>query len=157
LSKWVTGSGAATISMSGEKALSFVDTNVLVYAFDKSSSPKKRVAQGLMNELMEEDRLRLSTQVLQELFVALTRKVSQRCSSEEARAILEDLAVWPVMVIDYPAIRAAAGLADQAKISFWDALVVVAAARTGASVLHTEDMNDGQEILGVRISNPFAA
>jgi predicted nucleic acid-binding protein len=71
--------------MSGEKALSFVDTNVLVYAFDKSSSPKKRVAQGLMNELMEEDRLRLSTQVLQELFVALTRKVSQRCSSEEAR------------------------------------------------------------------------
>jgi predicted nucleic acid-binding protein len=143
--------------MSGEKALSFVDTNVLVYAFDKSSSPKKRVAQGLMNELMEEDRLRLSTQVLQELFVALTRKVSQRCSSEEARAVLEDLAVWPVMVIDYPAIRAAAGLADQAKISFWDALVVVAAARTGASVLHTEDMNDGQEILGVRISNPFAA
>ena len=157
MSKWVTGSGAATISMSGEKALSFVDTNVLVYAFDKSSSPKKRVAQGLMNELMEEDRLRLSTQVLQELFVALTRKVSQRCSSEEARAVLEDLAVWPVMVIDYPAIRAAAGLADQAKISFWDALVVVAAARTGASVLHTEDMNDGQEILGVRISNPFAA
>ena len=157
MSKWVTGSGAATISMSGEKALSFVDTNVLGYAFDKSSSPKKRVAQGLMNELMEEDRLRLSTQVLQELFVALTRKVSQRCSSEEARAVLEDLAVWPVMVIDYPAIRAAAGLADQAKISFWDALVVVAAARTGASVLHTEDMNDGQEILGVRISNPFAA
>ena len=64
--------------MTGERALSFVDTNVLVYAFDKSSSPKKRVAQRLMNELMEEDRLRVSTQVLQELFVTLTRKVSQR-------------------------------------------------------------------------------
>jgi predicted nucleic acid-binding protein len=63
-----------------------------------------------MNELMEEDRLRVSTQVLQELFVTLTRKVSQRCSSEEALA-----------------------------------------------VLYTEDLNDGQEILGVRISNPFAA
>jgi hypothetical protein len=45
----------------------------------------------LMNELMEEDRLRVSTQVLQELFVSLTRKVSRRCSSEEALAVLEDL------------------------------------------------------------------
>ncbi len=141
--------------MTGERALSFVDTNVLVYAFDKSSSPKKRVAERLMNELMEEDRLRVSTQVLQELFVTLTRKVSQPCSSEEALAVLEDLTAWPLMVIDYAAIRAAVGLADQAKLSFWDALVVVAAARTGAAVLYTEDLNDGQEILGVRISNPF--
>ncbi|HXM43289.1 MAG TPA: PIN domain-containing protein [Bryobacteraceae bacterium] len=53
--------------MTGETALSFVDTNVLVYAFDKSDSPKKRVAQRLMHKLMEEDRLRVSTQVLQEL------------------------------------------------------------------------------------------
>ena len=143
--------------MTGEKTLSFVDTNVLVYAFGKSSSPKKRVAQRLMTELMEEDQLRVSTQVLQELFVTLTRKVSQCCSSEEAIAVLEDLTAWPLMVIDYAAIRAAVGLAEQAKLSFWDALVVVAAARTGAAVLYTEDLNDGQEILGVRISNPFAA
>jgi len=143
--------------MNGDKALGFVDTNVLVYAFDKSNSPKRRVAQQLMNELMEEDRLRVSTQVLQELFVTLTRKVSQCCSSEEAMAVLEDLTAWPLMIIDYAAIRAGVGLAEQTKLSFWDALVVVAAARTGAAVLYTEDLNDGQEILGVRISNPFAA
>jgi predicted nucleic acid-binding protein len=143
--------------MNAERALSFVDTNVLVYAFDKSSSSKKQVAKRLMNELMEEDRLRISTQVLQELFVTLTRKVSQRCSSEEALAVLEDLSAWPLMVVDLAAIRAAVGLVDQAKLSFWDALVVVAAARTGAAVLYTEDLNDGQEILGVRIRNPFAA
>ena len=77
--------------MTGERALSFVDTNVLMYAFDKSSSPKKRVAQRLMNQMMDEDRLRVSTQVLQELFVALTRKVSHPCSSQEALAVLEDL------------------------------------------------------------------
>jgi predicted nucleic acid-binding protein len=143
--------------MTAESALSFVDTNVLVYAFDKSSSPKKLVAQRLMSQLMDEDLLRVSTQVLQELFVTLTRKVSQPCSSEEALTLLEDLAAWPVMVVDYAAIRAAVGLADQAKVSFWDALIVVAAARTGAAVLYTEDLNDGQEILGVRIHNPFAA
>ena len=143
--------------MNGERALSFVDTNVLVYAFDKRDSPKKQVAQRLMNELMDEDRLRLSTQVLQELFVTLTRKVSQRCSSQEALEVLEDLTAWPLMVVDYGAIRAAGELADQAQLSFWDALVVVAAARTGATVLYTDDLNEGQEILGVRVTNPFAA
>jgi predicted nucleic acid-binding protein len=143
--------------MTGDRALSFLDTNVLVYAFDKGSSPKKRIAQRLINELMKEDRLRVSTQVLQELVITLTRKVSQPCSSAEAHAVLEDLTAWPLMLVDYAAIRAAIGLADQAKLSFWDALIVVAAARTGAAVLYTEDMNDGQEVLGVRISNPFAA
>ena len=143
--------------MTGERAVGFVDTNVLVYAFDKSTTPKKRVAQRLMSELMDEDRLRVSTQVLQELFVTLTRKVSQPCSSDEALAVLEDLAAWPLTVVDYAAIRAAVGLAGEAKLSFWDALVVVAAARSGAAVLYTEDLSDGQEILGVRVSNPFAA
>ena len=141
--------------MTAERNLAFVDTNVLVYAFEKSSSPKKRVAQRLLNELMEEDRLRVSTQVLQELFVTLTRKVSQPCSNDEALAVLEDLTAWPLMTIDYAAIRAAVRLASQATLSFWDALVVVAAARTGAAVLYTEDLNHGQEILGVRVGNPF--
>ena len=141
--------------MTGEKPISFVDTNVLVYAFEKSRSPKRQIAQRLMNELMEEDRLRLSTQVLQELFVTLTRKVSQPCSNAEGLAALEDLSAWPLMAVDFAAMRAAVELIDQAKLSFWDALIVVASARMGATVLYTEDLNDGQEILGVRITNPF--
>ena len=141
--------------MSADKPLSFVDTNVLVYAFDQSGSSKTRIAQRLLNELMDEDRLRVSTQVLQELFVTLTKKVKQPCSREAALAVLEDLTAWPLMVVDFVAIRAAVGLAAQAKLSFWDALVVIAAARTGAALLYTEDLNDGQEILGVRVCNPF--
>jgi len=141
--------------MTGEKPISFVDTNVLVYAFEKSRSPKRQIAQRLMNELMEEDRLRLSTQVLQELFVTLTRKVSQPCSNAEGLAALEDLSAWPLMAVDFAAMRAAVELIDQAKLSFWDALIVVASARMGATVLYTEDLNDGQEIIGVRITNPF--
>ncbi len=143
--------------MTGERAVSFVDTNVAVYAFERSSSPKKLVAEQLLNELMDADCLRLSTQVLQELFVTLTRKVSRGCTNEEALAVLDDLAAWPLTVVDYAAIRAAIRLAGQAELSFWDALIVVAAARAGAKVLYTEDLNDGQEILGVRIRNPFAA
>ncbi len=143
--------------MSAKGSLGFVDTNILVYAFDKGSSPKKSVAQRLIDELMEQDRLRVSTQVLQELFVTLTRKVKQRCSHEEALSVLEDLTAWPLMVVDFTAIRAAAGLAGQTKLSFWDALIVVAASRAGAAVLYTEDLNDGQEILGVRVTNPFTS
>jgi len=71
------------------------------------------------------------------------------------RTVLEDLTAWPLTVVDYTAIRAAVRLADQSRLSFWDALVVVTAARTGAAVLYTEDLNHGQEILGVRIINPF--
>jgi predicted nucleic acid-binding protein len=143
--------------MIGQNEVSFVDTNVLVYAFEKSNSLKKRVAEELLNELMDDGRLRMSTQVLQELFVTLTRKVIRRCSNAEALAVLEDLTAWPVLTIDYRAIHAAVGLSDQAKLSFWDALVIVAAARSGAEVLYTENLNDGQEILGVRIRNPFGA
>jgi predicted nucleic acid-binding protein len=143
--------------MIAEKELCFIDTNVLVYACEKGTSPKKRVAQQLLNELMDQDRLRVSTQVLQELFVTLTRKVTQPCSVEEALAILEDLTAWPLMVVDYAAIRTAIGLAGQAKLSYWDALIVVAAAWAGATVLYTEDLNDGHEILGCTINNPFAA
>src|SRR5580658_5507086 len=133
--------------MSVDNQLAFVDTNVLVYAFEKSSSPKKQRAKSLIDELIDEDLLRVSTQVLQELFVTLTRKGNQRCSSEEALTIVEDLTVWPVTSIDFGAIRAAIRLADQAKLSFWNALIVTAAARSGAAVLYTEDLNDGQEIL----------
>jgi predicted nucleic acid-binding protein len=78
---------------------------------------------------MDTDRLRLSTQVLQELFVILTRKAAVHCTGEEALGVLEDLAAWPLTVVDFPVIRAAAGLAGKASLSFWDSLVVISAAK----------------------------
>jgi|ERR1035438_3275709 predicted nucleic acid-binding protein len=135
--------------------LCFVDTNVLVYAFQKKPEPQTPIAQRLIADLMEQDLLRISTQVLQELFATLTKKVIPRCSTEEALAVLETLTAWPQQLVDYAVIRDAAGLSAQDRISFWDALIVVAAARSGAKVLYTEDLNDGQEIFGVRIKNPF--
>ncbi len=142
--------------MNAEQAICFVDTNVLVSAFEKVGTPKKQTAQRLVTDLMDTDRLRLSTQVLQELFVVLTRKAASRCTGDEALAVLEDLAAWPVTLVDFPAIRDAAGLSGRARLSFWDSLVLVCAAKSGSSVLYTEDLNNGQEILGVRVTNPFA-
>ena len=141
--------------MNARTPLAFVDTNVLVYALERARTPRNVIARKLVEELTGQDQLCLSTQVLQELFVTLTRKVRQPCSVEEGINCLDTLAAWPVLTIDYSAIRDAAALARDAVLSFWDALIIVAAARSGAFTLYTDDLNHGQEILGVRITNPF--
>src|SRR5579885_3226066 len=102
--------------MSAEIA-SFVDTNILVYAFERAESRKKRISGRLLADLMDAGLLRLSTQVLQELFVTLTRKVARRSSDEEALAVLEDLTAWPAAIVDWPMIRRAARLAGGAGLS----------------------------------------
>ena len=141
--------------MSDEQGLAFVDANIFVYAFDQAASPRNIASKRLVSTLMDEDRIRLSTQVLQELFVTLTRKVSNPCSPSEALACLDDLVAWPLFVVDYPAIREAGLLARDATLSFWDALIVVAAAKSGATKLYTEDLNHGQQLLGITVCNPF--
>jgi predicted nucleic acid-binding protein len=81
---------------------------------------------------------------------------NRRRAQDRGKALAgKSTAAWPIMTVDFAAIRSAAGLSSDTKDSFWDALVVVATARSGADVLYTEDLNDGQEILGVRICNPF--
>lgn len=142
-------------SMSADQPLAFLDTNVLVYAFERGGSPKKRAAERLIRDLMAGDRLRVSTQVLQELFVTLTRKVARPCSVSDALALIDDLTAWPLFVVDHAAIRAAGELTEQASVSFWDALIVVAAARSGASVLYTEGLSHGERMLAIEIVNPF--
>jgi len=135
----------------------FVDTNILVYAFDASDEERQERAERALVPLFEEDRIRLSTQVLQEFYVTMTRKVGRPWSSEEALGVLDDLASWPLVVVDYDLIRESVLLSDEASLSFWDALIVNAAARSGAEVLFTEDMNDGQVVRGIRVSNPLLA
>jgi predicted nucleic acid-binding protein len=113
------------------------------------------VAQQLLRRLMTDRTLRTSTQVLQELFVTLTRKIRSPLATDQALHNLDRIATWPVVVFDYSVIREAIELSARHSFSFWDSLVVVAAARSGATKLYTEDLQDGQRILGVEIVNPF--
>ena len=138
-----------------DEAPALVDTNVLVYAFDSADPIRHRSAAQLLSRLMDEDRLRLSTQVLQEFYVTMTRKARQMWSPERALAKLDDFAAWPVIISDLPLLREAVLLSRDFVVSFWDALVVVAAARSGADTLYTEDLNNGQILRGVRVVNPF--
>jgi predicted nucleic acid-binding protein len=135
----------------------FVDTNILVYAFDVSNDQRQRRAEGALVQLLLTDRFRLSTQVLQEFYVTMTRKARPPWTAKEALDVMDDLASWPIVVVDFDLIRESVLLSEESNLSFWDALVVNSAARSGASTLLTEDLNDGQVVRGVRVSNPLLA
>ena len=136
-------------------SLAFIDTNVIVYAFCSDDPVKSPVAQHLLEELMSTNRLCLSTQVLQETFVTLTRKGDSSTSESFALEALDNLAKFHLTIIDYRLIRHAAQLVARDSLSFWDALIIAAASASGASVLYSEDMQHGRHILGVEIRNPF--
>lgn len=134
---------------------SFFDTNILIYT-DDHDSPKKQ-AKAL--ELVEQGRAErggvVSTQVLQEYFVAATTKL--RVAPEIARRKVELFGRFHLVLLDLPDILGAVDLLRLHSISFWDALILRAAQRAGCAILLTEDLQHGARFDGVEIVNPFRA
>ena len=133
----------------------FFDTNILVYLFDTSAPRKKMLAQELLKRAVGEGVALLSTQVLQEFFVVVTRKLSVPLSYEDAERAVSDFAVLPVVEVDVEMILSAIATMRRYQLSFWDGLIVQAALQGGATVLYTEDLSHGQVIESVTIENPF--
>ena len=133
----------------------FFDTNVLVYLFDSGSPRKQARAQELLGSHTDAGELLLSTQVLQEFYVAATRKLATPLDEETAYATVRELATLPVVQIDAGMVLAAIQRSRRNKLSLWDALVVQAAIEGGASTLYTEDLQDGAVLDGLRIVDPF--
>ncbi|EQD47588.1 PilT domain-containing protein [mine drainage metagenome] len=133
----------------------FFDTNVLVYLFDESEPLKKAVAQQLLETEVAAGNAVISTQVLQEFYVAVTRKLTVPLPLEVAERALCDLSVLPVQAVDTHLILAAVRRNQTDALSFWDALIVETALSSGAQRLYSEDLQDGREIGGLRIENPF--
>jgi predicted nucleic acid-binding protein len=140
-----------------ERQLSFIDTNVLVYAYDRSETRKQRVARAQLERLWRERGGALSTQVLQEFYVVATRKLPAPMRRTTARRIVALYAEWPIVQVDARLILAASELEEHHRLSFWDALIVEAARRVGATRLLTEDLQPGRRIGGISIENPFLA
>lgn len=133
----------------------FVDTNVLVYAYDRAAGSKHVRARELVADLWKAGRGTLSTQVLQEFYVNVRRKARPPISPESARALVADYLAWDPIVNDGAAVLEAVDAGHRHRLSFWDALVVVAAVKSGASVIYTEDLNHGQRFGSVQVLNPF--
>mgnify|MGYP001606625435 CR=1 FL=1 len=136
-------------------ALTFVATNVLLYAHDRSEGRKYAVATSLLEELWATRTGVLSTQVLQEFYVVATRKFDPPMRRDAAAEIVALYGTWPVVQIDLPAILGAVDLEAEHRLSFWDALIVEAARLAGATRLVTEDLQHGRRLVGVGIEDPF--
>lgn len=135
----------------------FVDTNILVYLFDMDAPEKKATVAGLFERAGASGSLVLSTQVLQEFYVVVTRKLARPLSPEAAEQAVRDFATLPVQQVTSALILSAIRRSIQSRLSFWDALVVETAVDAGATVILTEDLQHGQVIDGVRVVNPFAS
>jgi len=142
--------------MSAEAGRQFVDTNILVYGYDLTAGDKHLLAKRLLDKLWSDSTGCLSTQVLQEFYVTVTRKVRQPLPPETASRHVEDLGQW---LTHSPTIRdliEAIHLQQQSKLSFWDAMLVTSAKQLDCEILWTEDMNRGQTLGGVKIQNPLS-
>ena len=133
----------------------FVDTNILVYAHDLDASVKHDQAAEIVGQLWESRNGVLSTQVLQEFYVTLTRKVSSTLSKLEARKLVQKYSNWQVVLNDSAIISQASEIEESYNLSFWDALIISAAYSQNVPMILTEDLTHGQIIEGILIENPF--
>lgn len=132
-----------------------VDTNVLMYAHDSAAGEKHQRVKVLVEELWETRAGVVSTQVLQELAVNLRRKAKKPLDAKATRDVVSDYLTWQVVVNGAYSILEALDLEAKHQISFWDALIVQAAHVSGAEVLYSEDLSDGQAYGAMRVVNPF--
>lgn len=133
----------------------FVDTNILVYAHDRSAGARHDRARALIEKLWTVGGGVLSTQVLQELCVNLRRKTARPLSIEQTRQLLQDYMSWDVVVNTAESVIEALVIEQRYNISFWDALIIQAAGTSGAAVIYSEDLADGQTYGQLRIVNPL--
>ena len=133
----------------------FFDTNVLVYLFDNEVPAKKAVAQELLRAETEKGRVLLSTQVLQEFYVTVTRKLAVPLSPEDAEDVVKTLTKLTVAEVDSETVLSGIRTSRRYGFSFWDGLIVATALRSGATILYTEDLQHDQDIEGLRVVNPF--
>jgi predicted nucleic acid-binding protein len=141
--------------MTGEAAYQFLDTNILVYAHDRSAGKKHELAKALVQKLWDTGNGCLSIQVLQEFYVTVTRKVPQPVPFDTAARIISDLGFWRIHAPEAKDVLGAIDLQQRYQLSFWDAMVVWSAAELGCRVIWSEDLNPGQVYDGVRLQNPF--
>ena len=133
----------------------FVDTNVLIHAYDVDAKDKHELAKSALRELWDQHTGILSMQVLQEFYVNATRKIAKPLPRRVAQSVVNLYSAW-CMETTPAEIAAAFRIEEESRISFWDALIVASAVRAGTVRIFSEDMNARQVIAGIRIENPFA-
>jgi predicted nucleic acid-binding protein len=131
----------------------FLDTNIFIYAQDAGSPNKQRKSREIIAQLSDSGDGVISTQVMQEFFVATTRKLS--VEPLVAKGVLKTFSVFEVVLVSATLIHEAIDCSILNQLPFWDSLILAAAASAGCSTVFSEDLASGQTILGVRVQNPL--
>jgi len=134
--------------------LSFLDTNVLVYAYDPSEAQKQKVSKELLRAALL-GRSMISVQVLAEFASTLLHKVAVRRTAEEIGEMLDNLSPIKLVTPDGDMVRRAVEARAAYGIHFYDGMIVAAAERAGCEKIWSEDLNAGQKYFGVTVDNPF--
>ncbi|MDR2564502.1 MAG: PIN domain-containing protein [Bifidobacteriaceae bacterium] len=130
----------------------FFDSNVLVYLFDQADQAKRTAAA----RALEAHEPVISAQVLSEFYWVTTRKLAHPLTPGAAQAAVAELSNFEVVPLDSTLVQRAVETSQRHQLSYWDALIVEAAARAGCEVLLTEDLSSGSTLRGVRILDPLA-
>ena len=131
----------------------FIDTNILIYSLDNKSKVKKKKARAILERIVSDNLPVISTQVLQEFYVAATRKLG--VDPLIAKSIVQSFDNFEVIQITQNLIKEAIDCSIINQLSFGDSLIIVTAEFSKCNEVYTEDLNAGQIIRGVRITNPF--
>ncbi|MBI5097939.1 MAG: PIN domain-containing protein [Nitrospirae bacterium] len=133
----------------------FVDTNIIIYAYDVSAGEKHDRSLEIMKDLWNTGRGVISTQVLQEFFVNVTRKIARPVNAATAKEIVKDFLKWKTVVIDGELILDAIDIHSAHKYSFWDSMIIASAIAGNVEMLLSEDLSDRHVIKGITVKNPF--
>ena len=132
----------------------FLDSNILVYAYDVSDPAKQRAAQGIVLKALDGGAA-VSTQVLAEFAATLLHKISPAVSPDDVRVLLDALSPVRVVFPDQGIVRRAVEAHEAYGFHFYDGMIIAAAERAGCTRIWSEDLNPGQTYFGVGIENPF--
>ena len=131
----------------------FLDTNVVVYAFDKAEPENQATAIAILEG---EDRLVVSTQVLLETWWVLTRRLAEPLGEDAASTVIDTLTQLPVVNTDAELVQRSIRTCRNTGIAIWDAMIIEAARSAGCDLVLSEDMQHDQDFDGVVVKNPFA-
>jgi predicted nucleic acid-binding protein len=134
----------------------FLDTNILVYAYDNSAGYKHTVAAQLVSDCWENGNGCVSILVLQEFFVTVTQKITRPLEHNSARQLVADLAYWRCHTPETADLLQAIDFKQIYQLSFWDAMILQSATRLGCTQLRSEDLSHGQIYGAVQVINPFS-
>ncbi len=135
-------------------ALEFLDTNVLVYAYDPSDPRKQQIAQNLVRRAVAGE-IATSSQVLGEFAATLLHKLKPAAKPEDVMALVDTLGPIKLVPIDGDVVLRAVQVRAQYGVHFYDGMIVAAAERGGCQKIWSEDLNAGQKYFGIAVENPF--